>query len=92
MISYDILIIVINAELEEKQLPVKSLLVELPYSVMGIRLHLKKLIKDKWLALEKNESDRRFKNVKPTDKLRSKFFLFTKHIEEYINTDFSKKN
>ena len=85
MISYDILIAVIDAELSGKELTLKSLFSSLPYSIMGIRLHLNKLISDDWIILEKSKMDARSKLVKPREKLRTRFLSLATQIDGLIN-------
>jgi hypothetical protein len=85
MISYDILIAVIDAELSGKELTLKSLFNSLPYSIMGIRLHLNKLISDDWIVLEKSKVDARSKLVKPKEKLRIRFLSLATQIDGLLN-------
>jgi len=92
MISYDILITVIDAELSGKELTLKSLFNSLPYSIMGIRLHLNKLISDDWIVLEKSKVDARSKLVKPKEKLRIRFLTFATQIDGLLNFEAGEKD
>jgi hypothetical protein len=73
LISVLILLSLIN-----KKQNLKSLLVELPFSEMAIRYHLRKLILKKLLTLELDPIDKRRKNIIPT----KHFFTKIKKIDQ----------
>jgi hypothetical protein len=72
LIPLDILLIVLDAKIQEKSLTVKGLFSQLPYSSMGIRYHFKKLLDECWIELHAAPNDNRTKYVVPSDKLQER--------------------
>lgn len=72
-IPYDILIAVIKSYITNEGLTVKALFASLPYSDMGLRHHFRRLIETGWIELHATDIDARVKQVKPTEKLTSRF-------------------
>jgi DNA-binding MarR family transcriptional regulator len=62
-IPFEILIKVTLHTLRDDPYSVKQLMVDLPYSTMGIRNHLRTLIAHGWLILSPGTEDRRCKNL-----------------------------
>ena len=61
---------------------VKALFAALPYSDMGIRYHLNRLIKSNWIELRKSDKDARVKIVLPSSKLLKRLHLLTTNLEK----------
>lgn len=83
-IPFDILLAVIRANTEGKDLTVKSLFTSLPYSDMGIRYHFRILIKNGWLELHNGDIDTRIRRVKPTEKLIKRFALLAQQLKAFL--------
>ena len=79
-IPLDILLTVIRGSSEGKDLTVKELFTELPYSDMGIRYHFRTLIKSGWIELHNGDKDTRIKRVMPTEKLIKRFALLSQQL------------
>lgn len=69
IIAYEILLKVYLCQLQNQTTPLKSLFAIIPYSQMGIRFHLRKLLDDGWIQLTSSDQDRRTKICIPTEKL-----------------------
>lgn len=72
-IPYDILLAVMQASILNSPLTVKALFTALPYSDMGLRYHLRKLIAARWIELKPSLNDKRNKELVPTNKLWNAF-------------------
>ncbi len=74
-IPYDLLLQVYLHAISEmrEQLNIKSLFASLPYSDMGMRYHLRRLIDNGWIKIDTNGSDPRMRSVTPTSKTFVKF-------------------
>ncbi len=86
-IPYDILVAVFESHSNGSNLTVKSLFASLPYSVMGLRYHFRKLIETGWLELHAIDNDARVKQIKPTEKLIRHFELLSQSIAPLLNTE-----
>ncbi len=86
-IPYDILVAVFECHSNGSNLTVKSLFASLPYSVMGLRYHFRKLIETGWLELHAIDNDARVKQIKPTEKLIRHFELLSQSIAPLLNTE-----
>ena len=64
-----LLIILLVISKKKEKITIKILMTELPFSEMGIRYHLRKLLFKKILKLKKDPNDARKKNLLPTEKL-----------------------
>ena len=73
LIPLDILLTVLKGNENGDDLKIKELFANLPYSDMGIRYHLRTLIKNGWLSLHNGDKDTRVKRIKATDKLIERF-------------------
>lgn len=65
---------------------IKSLFASLPYSEMGMRYHLKRLIDSQFVELIKSESDPRVKLIVPTLKTVERFTLITEELSGGLNS------
>ena len=72
-----LLIILLVISKKKEKITIKILMTELPFSEMGIRYHLRKLIFKKILKLKKDSNDARKKIILPT----GKFYEILKLIE-----------
>lgn len=80
-IPFEIILKVSIRTLKNESYGVKDLMVDLPYSNMGIRNHLRTLITDGWLTLSPNDDDRRCRNLKASERCLEalRAFLETGH-------------
>ena len=68
LIAYNLLLSLYICHLRGETPTVKSLFASIPYSDMGIRYHLRKLLITGWIELRPSASDRRTKVCVPTDR------------------------
>lgn len=68
LIAYKLLMNLYICQLNGEQPTVKSLFASIPYSDMGIRYHLRKLLDDGWMELKPAPADKRTKVYVPTAK------------------------
>ena len=69
IIAYELMLKLYFSHLQNKPITIKALFSSIPYSDMGIRYHLNKLVENGWIQLEFSEVDRRTKICMPTEKL-----------------------
>lgn len=69
LITYDLILIVLKAHLEERNLTIKELCTGSIRSTLNTRKHINLLIGDGWIILSNDVSDKRHRLVNPTDKL-----------------------
>ncbi len=81
-IPQDIIFKVLDGHFENRELSVKILFAELPYSVMGTRHHFDRLLKSEWIESRKSEKDARVKIVLPSSKLLKRLNLLTNNLEK----------
>jgi hypothetical protein len=81
-ISEDITFKVLDHYFNEKELPVKILFADLPYSLMGMRNHFDMLIKNNWIELKKSDKDARVRLVIPTKNLIKQIHLLTENFKK----------
>jgi hypothetical protein len=81
-ISEDITFKVLDHYFNEKELPVKILFADLPYSLMGMRNHFDMLIKNNWIELKKSDKDARVRLVIPTQNLIEQIHLLTENFKK----------
>ena len=81
-IPYDLLLQVCFHDISapEEQLNIKSLFASLPYSDMGMRYHLRRLIDNGWINIDSNDSDPRMRRVTPTAKTLGGFDAIAKEL------------
>jgi len=82
VIPYDILTVVYQAELSGNSITVKELLLKLPFSDMGIRYHLKKLIADDWIEIVPTTGDKRRRIIKSREKLTEQMNCLTTELNK----------
>lgn len=78
-IPYDILLAVMEAYIANNPLSVKALFAILPYSDMGLRYHLRRLIASEWVQLVPSPKDKRSKDLMATNKLQKAFDLMVNY-------------
>jgi DNA-binding MarR family transcriptional regulator len=66
MVAYDLLLNLYLHHSRGDQVTIKALFASIPYSDMGIRYHMRKLIDDGWLELRPAADDRRTRLCIPT--------------------------
>ena len=81
-IPQDIIFKVLDGYFENRELSVKILFAELPYSIMGTRHHFDRLLKSEWIESRKSEKDARVKIVLPSTKLLKRLNLLTNNLEK----------
>lgn len=81
-IPQDIIFKVLDGHFENREMSVKILFAELPYSVMGTRHHFDRLLKSEWIESRKSEKDARVKIVLPSSKLLKRLNLLTNNLEK----------
>ncbi len=81
-IPQDIIFKILDSHFENREMSVKILFAELPYSIMGTRHHFDRLIKSSWIELQKSDKDARVKIVKPSTKLLKRLHLLTTNLEK----------
>ena len=91
-IPQDIIFKVLDGFFEGRELSVKILFTELPYSVMGTRHHFDRLLKSEWIETRKSEKDARVKIVLPSTKLLKRLNLLTNNLEQTLNEHQTKFN
>jgi hypothetical protein len=91
-IPQDIIFKVLDGHFENREMSVKILFAELPYSVMGTRHHFDRLLKSDWIESRKSEKDARVKIVLPSTKLLKRLNLLTNNLEKTFCEHQSKYN
>jgi hypothetical protein len=81
-IPQDIIFKVLDGYFENRELSVKILFAELPYSIMGTRHHFDRLLKSEWIESRKSEKDARVKIILPSTKLLKRLNLLTNNLEK----------
>lgn len=84
-IPQDIIFKILDGYFENREMSVKILFAELPYSVMGTRHHFDRLLKTNWIESRKSEKDARVKIVLPSPKLLKRLNLLTNNLEQTFN-------
>jgi len=67
-IPYDILVFLYKSHATGQSLNLKEFFLLFRYSEMGVRYHLKQLVKDDWVRLAENPADQRSKLMEVTPK------------------------
>jgi hypothetical protein len=81
-IAYDILLLVIHSHISKQNLTLKNLFASIPYSVMGARHHLRRLVGDGWIELVVDNKDNRVKICRPTEKLCIRIDLLFEELKD----------
>lgn len=66
LVAYELLLNLYLHHSRGEQVTIKALFAGIPYSDMGIRYHLRKLISDGWLELQTAQHDKRTRVCVPT--------------------------
>lgn len=66
LVAYELLLNLYLHHSRGEQVTIKALFAGIPYSDMGIRYHLRKLISDGWLELQTAQHDKRTRICVPT--------------------------
>lgn len=69
LITYDLILHVLQAHLEGRMLTIKELCADSKKSTLNTRKHINLLIEDGWIALSNGLHDKRHRLVNATDKL-----------------------
>jgi len=69
LITYDLILDVLKAHLEDRHLTIKELCTGSIRSTLNTRKHIDFLIDDRWIVLSNGFVDKRHRLVNPTDKL-----------------------
>ena len=86
-IPFDLLLHVYlhHTDAENDPLTMKALLASLPYSDMGVRYHLRRLIDRDWISIGKNPHDLRISSVTATRKTISAFDLIAENMAPHLD-------
>jgi len=87
IIAYKLLLNLYLSRLSGEAPTVKALFASIPYSDMGIRYHLRKLLDEGWIQLKPSPIDKRTKICVPTDKFDQAWALVNKQIGEELGDD-----
>jgi DNA-binding MarR family transcriptional regulator len=85
LIAFKLLLNLYMSQQRGEEPSVKSLFASIPYSDMGIRYHLRKLMDDGWMELKPSATDKRTKVCVPTAKFDAVWALVIAQITEQIN-------
>ncbi|MCD8504656.1 MAG: hypothetical protein LRY56_02845 [Burkholderiaceae bacterium] len=88
LIAYKLLLNLYLSQLRGEEPTVKSLFASIPYSDMGIRYHVRKLLSDGWMELKPSPVDKRTKVCVPTAKFDAAWAVVMEqigaHIDDYL--------
>jgi hypothetical protein len=92
-IPFDLLLQVCLHEVryQDQPLSMKALFASLPYSDMGVRYHLRRLIENEWIVIDKNDMDPRMRSVSATDKTFTQFATIADYLAEHPDSPLSPK-
>jgi len=68
LLVYDLMLWVAHEQSHCRPTMMKSIFMSLPHSATGLRRHLRALIRDRWLVVSRDNSDRRVRHLKLTKK------------------------
>lgn len=71
LVAYELLLNLYLHHARGEQVTIKTLFAGIPYSDMGIRYHLRKLIADGWLELKPADHDKRTRLCVPTEQFKT---------------------
>lgn len=86
MISLDIVLVILNANLKSEDIIVKALFASMGFSRTGIRYHFDALVNDGWVDIHQSTSDRRLKYCKPSKQLEDMFELAVMNLDKMNKT------
>ena len=85
LIAYKLLLNLYTFQQRGEEPSVKSLFASIPFSDMGIRYHLRKLLDDGWMELKPSATDKRTKVCVPTAKFDAVWALVIEQISEQLD-------
>lgn len=85
LIAYKLLLNLYLSQLRGEEPTVKSLFASIPYSDMGIRYHVRKLLDDGWMELKPSSADKRTKICVPTSKFDAAWAVVMEQIDAHID-------
>jgi DNA-binding MarR family transcriptional regulator len=85
LIAYKLLLNLYFCQLRNELPTVKSLFASIPYSDMGIRYHLRKLLDDGWIELKQAAEDKRTKICVPTAKFEQAWELVITQLNQQLD-------
>lgn len=85
LIAYELLLNLYVHQQRGEQITIKMLFGSIPYSDMGIRYHLRKLIEDGWLELIESPKDKRTRICAPTAKFDSAWAEISHKLERHLS-------
>lgn len=85
LIAFKLLLNLYLSQQRGEEPSVKSLFASIPYSDMGIRYHLRKLLDDGWMELKPSAADRRTKVCVPTAKFDAAWAVVIEQINEQLD-------
>ena len=84
LVAYELLLNLYLHHIRGEEVTIKALFAGIPYSDMGIRYHLRKLIEDGWLELKTAEHDRRTRICVPTSQFDSAWAAIMSDLDEAL--------
>jgi DNA-binding MarR family transcriptional regulator len=86
LVAYELLLSLYSNHVKRQQATIKELFAGIPYSDMGIRYHLTKLVDNGWVELQASTKDRRTKTCVPTVKLIEAWETVVSKIQDSLET------
>jgi len=84
LVAYELLLNLYLHHSRGEQVTIKALFAGIPYSDMGIRYHLRKLISDGWLELQTAQHDKRTRVCVPTAQFEQAWGCIMSNLESTI--------
>ena len=91
LVAYELLLNLYLHHQNGREVTIKSLFAGIPYSDMGIRYHLRKLISDGWLELKPSLTDKRTRICVPTPLFESAWAAIIAELEQATSNGFIGK-
>lgn len=92
LIAYKLLLNLYLSQRSGEFPTVKALFATIPYSDMGIRYHLRKLLDAGWMELKPSETDKRTKVCVPTEKFNKAWVVVFDDLEQQLNDFWYQKD
>ena len=89
LIAYRLLLNLYLIQLQGESPTVKSLFATIPFSDMGIRYHLRRLLDAGWMELKPSETDKRTKVCVPTEKFNKAWAAIFDELERQLDGTWS---
>jgi len=64
LLGRDLMLVIASLHLHKRELSLKEIYLDLPYSENAIRLHLRRLANEDWIALPRRTGDKRLRQIK----------------------------